>query len=378
MSKYIIILLLTPTLVFSQISYNKKKGCQSINSINFKSYFPPPGNQGKTYTCLGWALVYGLMSYDINKDTGRDLSKLNLNNYSQTKDPIIFSPTYNFGGINDYCKGVTAISMFKSIAKRGVSVYKPNKIISNDCSFDISGEKLQKFNFKQTDFNLFRPHNEDKGFTSDELINHLDCFGPFVLDITNHAMLCVGYNKSAKNFMLINSQNSEEAKNYCEKSFSDLKDIKLIISIKDKDEKKAIIYSEMSENNFQLDSNNFIIGNPRNPDTTKEKIWWLGKPSIELPWKHKRYYYTQHFENFCISVLKLGCFNSKAIIGVYDKHRKTLIYTFKIEPEDEVKFMIDEVTYDFKYIKKSFNQGVFFYPEINYTIMKSENKTNNN
>lgn len=361
-----------PTLVFSQVSYNKKKRCLTKESINFRPYFPPPGNQGNSYTCLGWALVYGLLSYDINKGTDKDLLKINLSNYSENQDPPILSPTYSFGGIKDYCKGVTAISMFKSIANRGVAIYKPNKINMNDCTFDISGEKTQKFKFKETDFNLFRPNDEDKGFTSNELINHLDCFGPFVLDIKDHAMLCVGYNKSTKNFMLINSQNSEEAKNYCEKSFGNLEDIKLIISMKDKDEKIAINDSKMSGNNFQLDSNNFIIGNPQNPDTTKEKIWWLGKPSIGLLSKHKRYYYTQHFEKFCISVLKLGYFSSKAIIGVYDKQRKTLIYTFKIEPEDEVKFIIDDVSYDFKYIKKSFNRGVFFYPEINYTIVKSE------
>lgn len=363
--------MLLPTFVFPQISYKKKKGCSTKDSVNLRSYFPPPGNQGNTYTCLGWALVYGLISYDINKGTNKHLSKIDLIKYSKDKDPIILSPTYNFGGMSNYCNGVTADSMFKSIANRGVSLFKPINNSPNNCSFDISGEKIKSLKFKKTDFNLFGPNNNDKGFSSDELINHFDCIGPFVLNIQNHAMLCIGYDKSKKIFKLINSQNSIEEKNYCEKYFNNLRDIELIISIKNKDEKIAINDAEAREENFILDSDNYYMGNPKKPDSTNEKVWWLGKPSIGLPWKYRRYYYTRHFEKFCISVLKLGYFSKKVIIGVYDKHKKTLIYTFNIEPEDEVSFIIDSEPYNFKYIRKSFDKGVCFYPEINYSIVKS-------
>jgi hypothetical protein len=381
MIKYLFLFFLLPTIAFSQVSYIKKKGCPTKDSMNLRPYFPPAGNQGNSYTCLGWALVYGLMSYDINKESGMLLSKVNLIEKISENYPIL-SPTYNFGGIADYCNGVQPLSMFKSIAKNGVSLYNPKNDKVEGCSFDTSGKKIKSLKFDDTDFNLFGSKDKENGFKSEELINYFDCFGPFVLDIKNHAMVCVGYDKTKKVFKLINSQNSVEEKNYIEKSFAHLNDIKLIISIKNKEQKCAINDAQVAQvdsANFQFKEEFYYIGNPQNSkDTVKTKIWWLGKPSIGLPWKHKKYYYTRHFDKFCISVLKLRYFGSKAVIGVYDRAKKTLIYTFQIEPDDEVKFVVNSVSYDFKYTKKSFKRGVFFYPEINYTIEKSKNQTNNN
>jgi hypothetical protein len=356
------------------MSILKKKGCViTKDSINFTKYFPQPGNQGNSYTCLGWALVYSLLTFDKNKNSllRESLSKLKLENYSHTRNPPVFSPLYNFRSINNYCSGVDPKSMISSIADNGVAYYNPNNNQTSRCSFSTLGDRVENNIYKKSDFSWEMPLNRDKGFTPTDLINQLACSGPFVLGSNNHAMVCVGYNKNKHIFLLINSQESESRKNYINKSFHDLRDISWIITIKSIEEKIAINDSQKEGVTFVPDStSSYIVGEPKDstPKDSLQKKWWLGKPSIPLPWKSKKYYFTKHFEKFCISVLKLSYLGSKAMIGIYDKNRQELIYTFNIEPKDEVEFIIDSTSYKFIYKCKSFSRGVFFYPEINYTI----------
>lgn len=332
----------------SVITSNKN---QNLDSLDFSYLFPKPRNQGDSFTCLGWALVYGLMTYDLRNNS-------NLNNEK-------LSPYYNIKFINDGCKAVDPEEMKKSILKNGVAYFDSNQIF-NECNLKTMSYKKSSMTFNSNYVAIQNPSVKN-GFTSDELVKVFLSRGPFIIGSDQHAKICVGFNNKKKELSIINSTADTENGNYQKESYSSIRTFYWIMFLNNK-ETISTVEIVQKNNNFHPELNT-NVGNPQ-VVSKSNRVWWLGRPDYLWMRGKRKYYYTEHFNSFCISVLKLGIFNSKAIIGIYDEKKEKLIYTEKMELGDKLEFQISENTYTFEYKDKSWICGWNLRPEINYTITK--------
>lgn len=347
-----VLLIIVPDFTCGQGLSSKISKDYLNKNINYYKQFPMPGYQEKSFTCLGWSLIYGLISFDYYKRNFR----LNSNFDHQP-----FSPYYNFKFIQNSCDGVDPFTFIKSIEDNGVAFHTVNQKVHN-CDFNSMNYKKVTLKLKKENFTVQKPKNKNYGFTSSYLINKFIEKGPFVIGAKNHALICTGYNDVSKIFYTIDSRKKSITENYDFISYNSVNTFDWIIYLNDIETQNALIVSKDYEKYFSEEGSFKKVGNPG------IKVWWLGRPDYLWMTGKRKYFYTKHENKFCVSVLKLRLFNSKAILGIYDANKKNLLYTEKVEKGDVLQFQIADSTYNLEYKYKSFKKGWNLRPEINYTI----------
>jgi Papain family cysteine protease len=72
-------------------------------SIDLSSWFPPPGNQHRQFSCVAWAWAYGVQSYFDNRRNGRTYAPTELVNPDHTYSPAFVFNEYKQVGDTTSC-----------------------------------------------------------------------------------------------------------------------------------------------------------------------------------------------------------------------------------------------------------------------------------
>lgn len=81
-----------PTMAVEVWDGSVKRGSLP-DKVDLSDWFPPAGNQGRQYSCVSWALCYGIMSYRHNRHAGRTYPRVGLPDSAHTYSPAYL---YNF------------------------------------------------------------------------------------------------------------------------------------------------------------------------------------------------------------------------------------------------------------------------------------------
>ncbi len=320
--------------------------------------------------CLGWSLIYGLLSYDQN-----------IKNNSK----IYFDPIYNYKKFEKE-EGISFIDLRKSIVNIGLNPlplnnenincyednpnHNPHKIYDqNDFDYDVPNITLDylKEKVKKGGFVLLYQNYDIKNSIVNINPNiKLQLFKKNGNDPPyNHAIFCIGFdnnlslnnNKGAFKFRDTDFKNNGMHRGEIWISYNDFKKgnnfwIKYLISLNSDNNLVGII-----SYNFE----NFQTG-----EVSKSEFW-LGKPLFTFKNKKVKYYFNQH-DGFKISVLSLNYIGTKAKIAVLSEE-KEIIYAKKIKEGQAFQFAVGNSNYILKYARKTFWRGKMnWYPEINYKI----------
>lgn len=219
------------------------KGYKLPKSVDLSSWFPPAGNQGRQYSCVPWALCYGVMSYRQNLWEDRQYGH---------EDPVdsarTFSPAYLYNliigmdrRINDpradsVCENGTDLDQVLTYAMIGGSCTlkdMPYDTTLNSCcrrphfSNTLNAIRhrippatlLQAYDPDQWRYHLAMKQPILTGIVVDQkFLDDGNAAGgkePFVYelwpdggDAFGHAMVCIGYNEDST-FTFLNSWGSD-------------------------------------------------------------------------------------------------------------------------------------------------------------------------
>ena len=95
------------------------------SSHDLSKWFPPPGDQGSQSSCVGWALAYGIKSYQEAVELQRP----------PTEPEHMFSPSFIYNQINEWgCYGGSSILQALNLMKRsGVATLESFPYDEDDC-----------------------------------------------------------------------------------------------------------------------------------------------------------------------------------------------------------------------------------------------------
>ena len=362
MKKHLILFI----LLFSDVkSFAQKKSNQAFLDSNILGKSPC---QGKTKTCLGWALLYGFYSYEYN-----------LQNVNRTSS-IHFNPYFNYQNIDCTEKGTNIEALLTSIDKKGISqsiesdmfcpqtcmsietnkniiknsiisksifrnfISKDNKIILSD---------LKQFIKKEKGFVIIYSSNGDN---NNDSFSGRDYWQKLVSgNRYRHAVFGIGYDDNKQAFLFSDSDwRGSKHRGEVWIKYTDIQNTNII--------EQVISYNDSKNISFEAKNPKF----EENTGSYNKKDWWLSK-SIKF-FKRYKYYYTQH-GNFRLTLLKFPFFlTRKAVVGVLNSKNQK-IYSFGIKPKQSVVFTVNGQSYKFTYTKKTRGKGKNkLYPEINYRL----------
>lgn len=185
------------------------------SKIDLSSWFPKPGNQGQQASCVGWAVAYGLKSYQEARER----------NIKPVSNSQIYSPSFIYNQIKlDHCGGgssiVKALNLLKS---NGVATINDFPYSEFDCS------SLPSQNVKQRAKNNAIAEWRRVNYSDDiEVKSQLNSGFPIVIGMRvdqgferlglnqvyqgpsgqeegGHAMIVVGYDDSKQAYKILNS-----------------------------------------------------------------------------------------------------------------------------------------------------------------------------
>ncbi|KAB2806827.1 C1 family peptidase [Phaeocystidibacter luteus] len=102
------------------------------SSHDLAKWFPPPGDQGDQGSCVGWAVAYGVKTYQEAIELQR----------KPTRPEHMFSPSFIYNQINDWgCMGGSSIREALNLMKNsGVATLESFPYDESDCQALPSGE----------------------------------------------------------------------------------------------------------------------------------------------------------------------------------------------------------------------------------------------
>lgn len=220
----------------SESPFVPPKGERLPDQVDLSPWFPPPGSQGARSSCTGWAVGYGLRSYQENRRLQR----------KPTPDPVsvaqAFSPAFVYGYTMQYLtkgdcdQGTELIAAITVAVDNGVCRWStlPYDTAFTACQDSIpvtafaEAERyrmqnpvgLELTNTLQWKHHLFNARpvlvglSIDKRFLVDGLAANgsgrdFIWQGPDTLDpdlvIIGHAVTCAGYDDADSSFLVLNS-----------------------------------------------------------------------------------------------------------------------------------------------------------------------------
>lgn len=183
--------------------------------VDLSKWFPTPGNQGTQSSCVGWAVAYGLKSYQEAVERKQKPSSNNK----------VYSPSFVYNQIKlSSCSGGSYISDALNLLKRGgVSTLENFPYLEGSCS-SVPSEtvKNQAKDFAIADWRRVNTKDDveiksqlnagfpivigmmvDDGF--EQLGHNQIYYGPSGKEKGGHAMVVVGYDDNKKAYKLFNS-----------------------------------------------------------------------------------------------------------------------------------------------------------------------------
>lgn len=192
------------------------------NSVDLSGDMPPVGNQGSSNSCVGWAVAYGLKSYQEKIEFGHNYFDNN-----QLNRDHVFSPTYVYNQIKlGNCGGSYIISAFNLLQNQGVCSWNAMPFTMNDCENQPNNNQVQAaVNQKIISYERVNVNDENDmktflhngfpiviGMALDQAFNNAnDNNGEYIWSSNStpitgqHAMVIVGYDDARNAYKALNS-----------------------------------------------------------------------------------------------------------------------------------------------------------------------------
>lgn len=200
------------------------------SSVDLSNDFPPPGNQGYQNSCIGWAVAYGMKTYQEKKDQKWEIVQTG----SIVRDKV-FSPSYVYNQINGgRDMGGELIDAFNILQKKGCVTMasfpydednyrtQPERSLNTEASkFKIAwSKKINPENSNTIKSYLAEGIPVIIGLTIDDDFMNLE--GPTTITRMGnngglgHAMVVIGYDDDKDCYRLLNSWGKQWRDNgYC-------------------------------------------------------------------------------------------------------------------------------------------------------------------
>lgn len=197
-------------------------GTELQRQVDLSPEFPPPGNQGRQNSCVGWTLAYALKSYQERKEEGNRLRTIT----GKPDYNHVFSPAFLYNQLNHGRDGGVHIHLaLRFLEEKGVCTWNDMPYNSKDYRSQPSGQA--QINAKRYRINTWRRINTQ---SLKEMKTHLQAGYPLAVgalidegfarynhppgwiwrdklgtDKGAHAILVVGYDDNRNAFKVINS-----------------------------------------------------------------------------------------------------------------------------------------------------------------------------
>jgi hypothetical protein len=189
-------------------------------AVDLSANLPPPGNQGRQNSCVGWTVAYALKSYQEKIEEGVSF----FDSSGKINPRRVFSPAFIYNQINNGRDGGSSfISALNLLSSQGAATwadmpYSENDYLSKPSRTTISRAKPYRIDYwrrvnvrdvKEVKAQLNAGYPVMAGVKTDEGFNNAG--RGFIWQSTMgqvrgaHAILLVGYNDSRRAFKLINS-----------------------------------------------------------------------------------------------------------------------------------------------------------------------------
>ncbi|MDO6440045.1 C1 family peptidase [Cyclobacterium sp. 1_MG-2023] len=185
------------------------------SKVDLSSWFPSPGNQGQQSSCVGWAVAYGLKSYQEARER----------NLKPTSNNQIYSPSFIYNQIKlGSCGGgssiVEALNLLKSSGVSTIEDFpysefecssKPNQTVKQKAK-NYAIAEWRRVNFSDdievksqlnSGFPIVIGMRVDQGF--ENLGMNQIYTNPSGQEKGGHAMVVTGYDDSKKAYKILNS-----------------------------------------------------------------------------------------------------------------------------------------------------------------------------
>lgn len=183
--------------------------------IDLSNWFPTPGNQGWQSSCVGWAVGYGLKSYQEAVERNQ-----RPNSFSRVYSPSFI---YNQIKLNDCASGTTIVSALNFLKVSGVASIASFPYDEHNChSQPTQSVKNEAKDFVISDWRRINIQDDrevksqlnagfpvvigmwtDEGFAN--LRNNQIYYGSSGRELGAHAMVVVGYDDSRNAYKILNS-----------------------------------------------------------------------------------------------------------------------------------------------------------------------------
>jgi len=215
--------LATPTQLRGvPLAHTPYSGSELPPSKDLSRLLPPPGQQGKQNSCVGWAVAYALKSYQEKIEMGHQY--IQQGSLSRSK---VFSPAFIYNQINQgQDGGSTFIDAFNILTQQGAATWEDMPY--NERDFLTKPTSTQKSRAKRFRIDTWRQVNVKD---LKEIKAQINAGYPVVIGATlypnfinwqgggiyqrtsgdaggGHAMVLVGYNDTKKAFKILNSWGS--------------------------------------------------------------------------------------------------------------------------------------------------------------------------
>jgi hypothetical protein len=210
------------------LAFTPYSGAELPPRVDLSGDMPPPGNQGDLNACVGWAMAYGLKSYQEKIEEGRSYIK------DGAVDPkTVFSPSFIYNQCNNgRDSGVFYPDAFNVLSEVGAATWADMPYNGKDFKTQPSPDVKARAKRYRIDF--WRQVNAQD---TKEIKAHLNAGFPVLIGanvdegfiklpadriwktlgqpLGGHAMIVVGYDDDKKAFRLMNSWGT----GWCDKGF---------------------------------------------------------------------------------------------------------------------------------------------------------------
>lgn len=210
------------------LAYTPYSGAELPPRVDLSKDMPPPGRQGGLSSCVGWAIAYGLKSYEEKVEQGHSYFA-----GDQLDANTVFSPSYIYNQCNNgRDAGLLYPDAFNLLSQSGAATWADMPYDGHDFTTQPSAEVKERAKRYRIDF--WRKVNTQD---TKEIKAHLNAGYPVLIGakvddgfmklqpgttwssagnpLGGHAMVVVGYDDDKHAFRLMNSWGQE----WCEGGF---------------------------------------------------------------------------------------------------------------------------------------------------------------
>lgn len=182
--------------------------------FDLSKWFPAPGDQGNQASCVGWAIAYGIMTYQEARELNR----------APTEDAHTFSPSFIYNQVNDGCMSGCNIQEALNLTKTsGVARITDFPYNEEDCS-KAPNQQIKSLakqhlisSWKRVEFRntgmmktlLVKGKPILIGMQTDEWFRDLDSGEVYRVgnhrQVGGHAVVVIGYDDRRGAFKILNS-----------------------------------------------------------------------------------------------------------------------------------------------------------------------------